>query len=403
MISLYIHIPFCDVKCEYCNFYVITWEHVTEKLKSDYITWICKEIIHWSDKLIDRDIKSIYFWGWTPSSIWKEWILQILYSISCYFNLDDLTEISCELNPNPYEKTIDMIEQLPRLFPAARRRFSIGIQTFDDEILKQSWRGYFFNNLKWYLRQLRDIKQQNHVFNLDFIAFGRPGAKEIRNATRREFFEKLVRSHSFDSVSLYQLELFPGSKRHHLAHTQPTDPLLNHLVKPDDDTVMQEWEYLHDIILDAWYMRYEVSNYTLAGQDSIHNHVYWACEPYIGLWTAASGLVYTDQLIGWLESTAMRYTNTSNIVHYLAWDFVDNAKTQLLKESDLLYEKVMLGLRTKQWLRQRQEYKNVMVDDIEIRLSDYINDWLISEFNGWLKLTDAGMNVANRIISELLK
>ena len=91
----------------------------------------------------------------------------------------------------------------------------------------------------------------------------------------------MVRSHSFDSISLYQLELFPGSKRHQLTHTLPPDPLLKHLVKPDDDTVMQEREYLHDVIVDLGYQRYEVSNYALAGQDSIHNHVYWACEPYL--------------------------------------------------------------------------------------------------------------------------
>lgn len=127
-------------------------------------------------------------------------------------------------------------------------RCSFGIQTFDDAILIQAGRGYIFNNVRHFLRDLRNIKQAHNVFNLDFIAFG---TWDQWSNPRKEFIQAMITSYSFDSFSLYLLELFPGSKRHSLLQNTTLSPLLTKLVNPDEDAIMTEYNALATMLYEA--------------------------------------------------------------------------------------------------------------------------------------------------------
>jgi coproporphyrinogen III oxidase-like Fe-S oxidoreductase len=147
----------------------------------------------------------------------------------------------------------------------------------NDEVLTWAGRPYNFLSLTDFLRGLRELKQENNVFNFDFIAFGsfqnkKDGTHELWRPYQREFFDTFVRSKFADSFSIYMLERHGGTPRD-LAKT----PL------PDDENILEEFSLLKDILLKNDYKRYEVSNFCRSGFASIHNMVYWNMENYLGL------------------------------------------------------------------------------------------------------------------------
>jgi len=170
-----------------------------------------------------------------------------------------------------------------------RLRFSFGIQTLDDNILQSSKRNYIYNHLIHWFRELVDIKTSNAVYNLDFIAFGansHTSGDEIvnykdrlpRDKVRRSFFEKLVTSKIFDGFSIYTLELFPGAERYYKKKIDNTKQKTENsgAIFSDDETIWKEFQYIKNVVMDAGYHRYEISNFALRGKRSLHNMVYWS-------------------------------------------------------------------------------------------------------------------------------
>ncbi len=396
MISLYIHIPFCDVKCNYCNFFVIAEDEIAKnpsldisKIKSEYITSLKKEIDSWYDRQQDHQVRTIYFgWG-TPSSIWADGLIEIIDYIYAKRDCSFIEELSIELNPNPFTETLALVKKISKKYETTcgRVRFSFGIQSLDDDILKLAGRQYVANNIRWFARELQKIKMSHNVYNFDMICFG----SKLKKISQ-DWLEDWIFSNMADSWSIYLLELFPGSKWHNIYHDQITDPSLAKLVRPDYEKVMDEYDNFHDILQEAGYNRYEVSNWSLPWTQSIHNSIYWTMQPYIWIWASASGFVDN-----------VRYTNTTNIREYIKWNRKDNTKDVVLKNSDIYFESVMLWLRTNTWVKNIGKYSEVLrLDYIDYIYSLTEGGFAIFE-NDKLVLTKTGMNVANTIISELMK
>ena len=398
MISLYIHIPFCDVKCNYCNFFVIAEDEIAKnpsldisKIKSEYILSLKKEIDNRYEKQEDRQIRTIYFWWGTPSSIWAEGLIEIIDHIYSKRDCSFIEEISIELNPNPFTEILALVKRISKKYETAcgRIRFSFWIQSLDDEVLRLAGRKYVANNIKWFARELQKIKMSHNVYNFDMICFG----SKLKKISQ-EWLEDWMFSSMADSWSIYLLELFPWSQRHNMYHQidQITDPVLKKLVKLNEDDIMDEYDNYHNILEEASYKRYEVSNWTLPWMQSIHNTVYRTMQPYIWIWASASGFVNNT-----------RYTNTTNIREYVKWNRKDDSKDNILQTKDISYETVMLWLRTDAWVKNLNTYHEVLREDY----IDYINNLTVSELaiyeDDKLVLTNGGMNVANRIISELMK
>ncbi|HCY20567.1 TPA: hypothetical protein DIC40_01665 [Patescibacteria group bacterium] len=134
-----------------------------------------------------------------------------------------------------------------------------------------------------FIRGLREIKQENMVFNFDFIAFGkfgetRKGEAQLWDPGKIDFFDRFAKSQFADSFSLYTLELFPGSTW----KSKTPDQAISGTYYGSDDDIFTEFAYLKDIILDAGYQRYESSNFSKPGVSSIHNRVYRTMQNYIG-------------------------------------------------------------------------------------------------------------------------
>lgn len=288
MLSLYIHIPFCQRKCNYCSFTSFPMGGLKDfGLRiTDYLDALEKEIDFYKEQLGDQEIKSIYFGGGTPTLIGAEGIIHIVEKIKQTWNIESLSELSLECNPYPHEQIFDVIEKLNAQYRTiSRLRFSFGIQSMNDEVLTWAGRPYNFLALTDFLRGLRERKQENNVFNFDFIAFGsfqnkKDGTHELWRPYQREFFDTFVHSKFSESFSIYMLERHGGT---------PRDLAKTHL--PDDENILEEFSLLKNILLKNDYKRYEVSNFCRSGSASIHNMVYWNMENYLGLGVTASSFL----------------------------------------------------------------------------------------------------------------
>ena len=351
----------------------------------EYIVALKKEIDYYAKTLTDKTLKTVYFWWGTPGKIWVMRIIDIIEYITTKFDFEELAELSIELNPYPEAEVLDFVKTLNKKYPKiSRLRYSFGIQSFDDVVLKMTWRAYTFWTIVEFLRALVKLKQDNTVFNFDFIAFGKFQVsknwfKQLWHEFKRDFFQKFLESGYVDSLSVYTLENIK-------------DKPCPAIYYGTDDEIMEEFLILKGMVEDAGFLRYEISNFAAASKASIHNMVYRNMEPYIGLWLSASSFLGNK-----------RRTNTGNIKQYLEWHRIDEQEVHVLNESDLLIEEFFLRLRTREGIVDIGKFISVLVPNYESLLVTYIKEWLVDR--NWMKLqlTDEGMNVYNSIITDLLQ
>ena len=404
MLSLYLHIPFCASKCAYCSFNSIPVDS-SNTLIDSYVEVLKKEINHYSEILVDKELKTLYIWWGTPSRIWVERIIDIIEHITENFDLENLAELSIELNPYPEEEVLSFVKTLNKRYPKiSRLRYSFGIQSFDDDILKMTWRAYTFWGIVEFLRALVQLKQDNNVFNFDFIAFGtfqvsKNGFKQLWHEFKREFFQKFLDSGYVDSISLYTLEGLKNTwdRKEGLdglwsIPSNPSIPSIQSVWHWTDDEIMEEFLILKDMVENAGFGRYEISNFARASKASIHNMVYRNMEPYIGLWLSAASFFGNK-----------RWTNIANIKQYLEGNWIDKKEVHVLNASDILIEEFFLRLRTREWIADISKFIPLLVPNYESLLEIYTKEGLLVCDWSKLQLTDDGMNVYNSIITDLLQ
>jgi len=437
MFSIYIHIPFCKTKCNYCNFQVCP----LDKMKSDliqpefekYTNQIISDIKKYSEVLDDKEVRSIYFGGGTPQLIWLENIQRITDTIIQYFDTTNLWEFSMEMNPYPKDEVYHIVQSLTKKYREfSRVRFSFGIQSFENKMLSSSGRDITFPWIVDFLRDLQPLKKDNNVFNLDFIAFGyfnqsKNWNYQLRNPTAMNFFQELAKSKFVDSYSLYTLELFPGSLRYYNEKRRchpdqsatlgfsregsnldsSTDKLASECQGYwDQDDIYEEFATLKDILLDSGYKRYEISNFSLLWKSSIHNRVYREMWDYLGLGTSSSSFFKSpnEKLCSLLnisnDTKAVRRTNVLEFPKF----YSGKSESDIIPmtDKDLLIEEFFLGLRTDNWIKDIQKYKSVLVPDYSEKIKSYTDQWFIEIVEEWMRFTDQWMDIYNDIITELL-
>ena len=141
-------------------------------------------------------------------------MIKLIDHIGQVWKLDYLEELSIEINPDPVDDMLELIQTISKHYKNFPRvRFSIGIQSFDNEVLEESGRQYNFQACVDFLRKLTKVRMDHNIFNFDFIAFGkfnttRKGDIQLRDPAKLDFFQNFVESGFVDSFSLYTLELF---------------------------------------------------------------------------------------------------------------------------------------------------------------------------------------------------
>lgn len=413
MLSLYLHIPFCQSKCKYCAFSTFPMEEKSDSVET-YLSALEQETAFYAKQLSHQPIKTLYFWGGTPNLLGADRLIQMIEMMEKYFDCENLAELSFEFNPYPEEEIYEIIRKIQSRYAKKypRIRFSFGIQSFDNEVLQLSGRHSLFLGLVEFLRGLQELKTDSTVFNFDFIAFGKRNQSKkwnryLRNQSALDFFSRFVNSGFADSFSLYTLELFENQ----VWKRKNTDTLISGEYFGTDEDIYEEFSLLKSILLDAWYSRYELSNFAHLGKSSIHNRVYRTMENYLGLGLNSSSFLnpelLTPELLSYFKQEEkpeywLRFKNTPNFNLYCEGKFLDPLGFEQLGEKDYLIEEFFLSLRTDSWVKNLKKYEKILVPNYVANIEVYREQGLLLGDEDGFVLTDEGMDVFNAIVTDIM-
>lgn len=294
--SLYIHVPFCRQKCDYCDFFSVGEKDRRGKsndISDDYICAVVNEAKFYADFFDIKSWSSIYLGGGTPGILSENQLFDLISGVKNAVQSQKKCEITVEVNPeNVTESKIEAIKK------AGANRISMGIQALDDKALRAVNRK---SDTKTILNALNLLeKSWNGRISVDFIA-GLP------NQTYDSFknqFEILDDFKKIGHVSLYTLTI------------EENTPLAKKIdsgeIKFSSDKADEMWILGRNILEKKGFLQYEVSNFARPGEESVHNSSYWKQKNYIGCGSGAVGTVYDFE-----SKKAVRWTNTYSIPKYV--------------------------------------------------------------------------------------
>ena len=311
MAGIYIHIPFCASKCTYCDFASFPKEIGKQEA---YFACLYKEMRSRLNALKGKQFDTVYFGGGTPSFVKPEYILGAMRLIKEYVTLPENAEITLEVNPG----TIDR-NKLRVYKQAGINRFSLGLQSADDDILKDIGRIHTKADFLSACKMLSGYNLSADVM----IGLKNQTVESIKRA-----IDVCVEG-GVKHISLYALKAEVGT------------PIYNDYLNgelPSEDEVADFYEAAYAYFKEKGFERYEVSNFALKGFESRHNLNYWKRGEYIGFGVAASSFM-----------DGRRFTNVFTIdeyVHLLLNGKYPEASSEVIGHSDAKFEFVMLALRT---------------------------------------------------------
>ena len=372
--AIYVHIPFCDHKCIYCDFYsIITSDNISSFLQS-----LKKEIKYYAENYSpNRITTSIFFGGGTPSLMQPEYLEEIISSIAENFNVSAEAEITMETNPGTVDK-----EKLRKFKTAGINRISIGVQSFNDDELKFLTR---IHNSKTAIETLHIASEVGFEnISLDLI-FNLP------KQTKRMWLSNLKQAIQLPikHISTYSLTLERGTILNKMV-------LDGKVTLQDNDHDADLYETTLDFFENSDFYQYEVSNFTKPGYECKHNNVYWQYGEYLGLGTSAHSFV--DGKRWWNYSSLKRYiseinTNGNAVANY-----------EELSPEEFHNEYVMLALRSSGI--KLKKYKRTFGDNWFKKNYSYFkkleneNFILLNDSN--IKLTKQGYAVCDEILQNIL-
>ncbi len=376
-ISIYVHIPFCRSKCYYCDFYSCVNE---DSLISSYVDSLCTEILDSTDILTNYNIETIYFGGGTPSNIDTKYIEKILNIINLFGG--SKTEVTIEVNPKDCT-----IEKLSKYLSIGFNRFSIGLQSINNNVLKNIGRNQTIEDFRVAYKNMTSLGIDN--ISVDSIT-GLPGDDINIFKDTIEYIAGL--GDNIKHVSIYSLEVHENTKLDFLLKE-------NFLELPSED-IERDMKHLADKMLEKnGYKMYEISNYAKEGYESKHNNGYWTGQNYLGFGVSASSYIHGS-----------RYTNISNINKY-----IKNIQSNLgalnicdleeLTENDILKEWVMLRFRLTTGVSKNEfknRFKKNLQDVFGEELKELENKRLIELIEDRYVLTEKGRDLANLVFEKFV-
>lgn len=310
--NTYIHIPFCERKCNYCDF---TSLRGTDKQIEKYMDYLLKEIDIYSKRYdLSEKQDTIYFGGGTPSLLPIDSVEKILSK----FSYDKDTEITIEVNP----KTVD-IKKLQEYRKLGINRLSIGIQTFDDDNLKVLGRIHNSQEAIEVYNMARECGFEN--ISLD-IMFSLPNQTLPMLQNDLEKLVNLKPNH----ISIYSLIWEEGTKLFR-------DLKSGKLKETDNDLEASMYEYIIEFLKSKDYIHYEISNFSKKDFESKHNSIYWENKNYLGVGLSAAGYLKN-----------IRYKNFFYLKDY--YDSLDKGtlpidEKEILTEKDIEQYRYLVGFR----------------------------------------------------------
>lgn len=371
-LSLYIHIPFCARKCNYCDFLSAP---ATSDVREQYLHALISEIRGRSEAYRECLVQTVFIGGGTPSILPVEHIKQLLKEVKSCFNIDKNAEITMEINPG----TVGEREIFEQYKNAGINRLSIGLQSANDEELKLLGRIHDYNGFEITWNAAREAGFDN--MNIDVMA-ALPGQTVESYKTTLEKVCKLQPEH----ISAYSLIIEKGT---------PFYSQYSHLIDDEEyeELDRQMYALTEEVLLENGYVRYEISNYSLKGKECRHNKVYWRRQDYLGLGIGAASMINNT-----------RYKNTDNLDAYIqAGGIAEYEDIQYVSTKEQMEEFMFLGLRLTEGISISQ-FKENFGCSIESVYGDVLKknekDGLLLRDGDIVKLTSKGLDLSNYVFAQ---
>lgn len=374
-LGLYIHIPFCKAKCNYCDFNSYSG---LEALVIPYFKALEHEIACWSPLIKNNSITSVFIGGGTPSLVEPQLITRLMDSCRNAFNIISSAEITIESNPGTLTP-----EKLKAYRRSGINRLSMGVQACQDRLLRLMGRIHSVSEFDENFKHALDAGFDN--INLDLI-FGLPGQ------TREEWRETLeyaVRP-GVTHLSCYSLKIEEGTVFEKRVESGELLPL-------EDELDRQMYADARDILSHKGFGHYEISNFALPGYECRHNLIYWRAEEYLGIGAGAHSYV-----------NGRRFNNIYGVRQY-----IDNSGSfeklqenfQAIDRQESMSEYMMLGFRLIGGVNSRdfearygESLKKVFGEKLERLLKMELIERQADNF----RLTEYGLDIANRVFAEFV-
>ena len=385
--EIYVHIPFCVRKCNYCDFLSYPAD---EKTKDKYVDALCDQIgivgegilpgklIEDEDReddfCFDYEISTVYFGGGTPTTLKMEQLKRVMCRIKEKFTLLPDAEITIEVNPGTVDK--DDLIYLNRM---GFNRLSIGLQSSNADELSLLGRIHSYEDFEYCFKAAREAGFLN--INVDVMtALPNQTEEKLKNTLSKVI--KLDPEH----ISAYSL-IIEEDTPFYEKYGDIEGPVVG------EETERRLYYMMRDTLNDAGYVRYEISNFAKEGYESRHNLGYWRRVPYFGLGLGAASF-YDD----------VRVSNTESMSEYLK-DPMAVGTMQRLTSRDAMEEFMFLGLRTTEGVFKREFFEKfgAAADEIYARaITKLVGEGLLISEGGRYYLTDKGIDYGNYAFSQFL-
>lgn len=365
-LGLYIHIPFCRAKCIYCDFYSLPR---SEESMDAYVGALCRDLVRRADAAKGCSVDTVYFGGGTPSYLGADRLCKILETVFACYHVEKTAEITTEANPDSAREAT----ALRQLRSAGFNRISLGMQSADDEELRRIGRVHTHEETIEAVHAARAAGFDN--LSLDLI-YGLPEQSAARWRENLRAAIALAPEH----LSCYGLKVEEGTPlflRQDMMHL------------PDDDAQAEEYLTAVEMLADAGYRQYEISNFARANRESRHNLKYWTMQEYLGFGPGAHS-----------DFAGRRFACARDLRAYLAGEERLSESTRPAQR-EREEERVMLALRTVRGLDLSALSEDTA--QAERVLAECACHGLAQRENGRWHLTPQGFLVSNAVIVRVLE
>ena len=388
-VAVYVHIPFCLSKCNYCDFN--TYEGI-ESLMPSFVDALLSEIGLWGKRLDRPDVSTVFFGGGTPSYLPSGSITLLSERLREATNIAPSAEMTLEANPDDVNA-----EKADAWLKAGFNRISIGIQSFDDRILLALSRRHGSKQARLAVATARSAGFEN--INIDLM-FGLPN----QSLTVWEHSLKRAIELETDHLSLYGLQIEPGTplQRDIKRGTVPT---------PDDDLAADMYEMAMDYLSETGYEHYEISNWCKPGFRSRHNLAYWLNQPYLGVGPGAHSSMMGRRFANMKSPrryiSAIASANSSDAVALtpinpgvIAVDFVEVTSFEMA-----MAETMMLGMRLSEGMAKSEFERRFGISMSDVygqEISKLVSTGLIEDDGDRIRLTRHGKLLGNNVFESFI-
>ncbi|MFJ7971352.1 radical SAM family heme chaperone HemW [Psychrobacillus sp. NPDC096389] len=373
--GVYIHIPFCHQICNYCDFNKFFFHN---QPVDEYIEALGHEMALWAEDLKNASIETIFIGGGTPTSLSVEQLERLFTLIHLHIPLGQVIEFTSESNPD--ELTLEKM-QVMRKFGV--NRLSMGVQTFDQDLLKVLGRTHSNDHV---YKVIEYAKQTDFPSISIDLMYGLPNqTMDQWKASLKEAFRLNI-----PHISAYSLLVEPKTIFYNLLSK-------GKLSLPGEDLEADMYSYLMDEMKRNGYSQYEISNFAHAGKESKHNLLYWNNDEYIGLGAGAHGYV-----------NSVRYSNHGPLKKYMHTIETNEKPIMMEKEVSLtekMEEEMFLGLRKNDGVslvRFEQRYGQTLKDVYGKEIDELLEKELVIIEHDFIKLTTRGRFVGNEVFQYFL-